>query len=382
MSRNTSLLTFSIAASLMLINHTAEAGFVKKLITEATRPAKSVAKEVGRATEKVVKESERTAEKVVKESERTAKKIGDETERGLENIGEGVEVAAKSTVKLAEADVGSISTGVELLAHGDIEGAVRAVSIDHLQAVEDIAAEATIESSAINLVGQVAATAYGGPFGPAVYSSWQTYHASGGNWQAAAKGGLVTLASSGVTDGAGMIPGDAGMSTGAVMRVATSGAGSAGVAALAGGDEKAIRDGFLMGAMTTAMAETYRATTGIDMSGKVATEGAVAKDPKVPITNYDPNASHVGLEVPVLGLERKGFLSTTVYLLAEEQGPLMQGVAKIPGMNRMAYFHDTWMRNTSITTPGWVQVSILPAMAVSYMATGVPLAQQLQDDTE
>lgn len=381
MLKNLSTLTVSIAAALMVASPSAEAGLLKKVWKEATRPVNQAVAEVDRTAGRVGKELERAGERVAKEVERSAEKVADETVRGVDNIVEGVKVAAEASFQLAEAGLEANVSAIRALAKADIEQAARAVTVDHWRAAEDIGSAAVMESSALRLVGQVAATAYGGPAGGSAFAGWYGYHASGGEWDAAAKSAAVTLAASGVSYGVEFIPGDPGMTLAGASRVAASGAGAAGVTALAGGDADAIRKGFWMGAATAAAAETYRGTTGIEMSGEVATEGPIAKDPNTPITDYSPNASHVGTEVPVLGAPREGFMQQASYFLAQEQGPVMQVVAKVPGMNRMAFFHDTWMQSTSVTVDGWVQATIPPAMLVSYMATGTPLAHHLQDET-
>ena len=46
-----------------------------------------------------------------------------------------------------------------------------------------------------------------------------------------------------------------------------------------------------------------------------------------------------------------------------ETSPLMQSIAKVPGMNYMSAFHDTWMKGV---TTSWVQWSIPPAMFATY----------------
>ena len=382
MSKQLSLLTFSIAAGLMLAAPSADAGMLKKFIKEVSRPITQTAKEIDRGAKRVAKEVDRTVERITEDAERNFENIAKETKRGVDNIGEGIAVAGEASFKLAEAGLEAQVSAVRSLAKGDLEDAAQAVSVDLLRAADDIAADAVVESSALRLVGQVAASAYGGPAGASAFAGWYGYHASGGDWDAAAKGAAITLVSSGVSYGVEMIPGDAGMTISGAARVVSSGVGSAGVVALAGGDAEAVRNGFLMGSVTAAASETYRSTTGIKMSGEVATEGPMGKDPAVPITRLNPNVSHVGLDVPKLGIPGEGILNKASYYLAQEQSPLMQGVAKVPGMNRMAYFHDRWMQTTTVSVAGWVQATIPPAMAISYVATGVPLAQHIQDDTE
>ena len=374
MSKNSSLLAVSIAAALTLSSGPADAkgGFLGKVVkTVLVEPTVKLGTVLTDATESTVKEVGRGVNTV-----------GVETERGVKNVGEGLEVAAKASIELTETGIDATVSSVQALAKGDLETATRSVTVDRWETVEDIAADAAMESSAIRLVGQVAATAYGGPAGGAAFSGWYGYHASGGDWNAAAKGAAVTLAAAGVTQGVQLIPGESGLTASTAARVAASGAGSVGVATLAGGDADARRNAFWMGAATVAAAETYRSVADIDMSGKVASEGPIAKDPNASMKTYSPDASHVGFEVPELVGPDDGFLNHARYLVVQENGPVMQGIAKVPGMNRMAYFHDQWMRETSVTTTGWIPATIPPAMVVSYMATGAPLAQNLQDTAE
>jgi len=396
MFKNTvSILSLAISAGLLLASPNADARSLKKMVKDVgrsaakvvpvvTKPLEKLVEEVViRPTEQAVAELDRTGERVAKEFDRTAEKVGDEASRGIDNVVEGIEVASKASLDLSLAYVDAQVDAISALSKGEVEAAVRAVTVDHARAAEDIAAAAVIESSALRLVGQVAATAYSGPGGAAAFSGWYGYHASGGDWDAAAKGAAISGAASSVGYGVASIPGDAGLTLSSGIRVAAQGAGSSVVVAAAGGDSEAIRDGFWMGVATGASSETYQATVGIPMSGEVASEGPIAKSDGTPITDYSPNASHVGLDVKSLTDQPQGILGSSKHVFAQENGPAMQAVGKVPGMNRMAYFHDQWMLDTSnlAKLPLYTQLTIPVAMVISYTATGVPLAQKMQDET-
>jgi len=60
-----------------------------------------------------------------------------------------------------------------------------------------------------------------------------------------------------------------------------------------------------------------------------------------------------------------------------EAGPVMTGLSKIPGMNAMAVFHDTWSFETNMD-PVTNVVTIVPAAVLTYVGTGAPAFDLIQ----
>ena len=63
--------------------------------------------------------------------------------------------------------------------------------------------------------------------------------------------------------------------------------------------------------------------------------------------------------------------NTVKFGLDTEQAAWLQTVAKIPGMNSMAVFHDKWMANIKANNSLVLATSIAPALYVNYTALGL-----------
>ena len=85
--------------------------------------------------------------------------------------------------------------------------------------------------------------------------------------------------------------------------------------------------------------------------------------------NFLVDMSKVDPAVPAVGLK-----DNTAYF--NESNPAMVAVSKVPGMQAMAIFHDTW-------TVDWksdlmVKASILPAIVLTYVGTTAPFFDKLE----
>jgi hypothetical protein len=346
---------------------------VKDVVRAPVRLVDSGLKEAERGVESVAADLDRTADRVGKDLERTVDKIGEEAERGLENVAEGVAVTADALVEAAEAGIESSRKGLKELAKGDLGQALETLTLDHLRVVEGIVADAAIESSALRLVGQVAASAYGGPKGGAAFSAWYGYHASNGDWDVALTSAAVSYATSSLASVVAEIPGDPGVTWSTAGRAVASGAGASLIAGLAGGDAEARQNAFWLGAAASIASDAYRAVAETDMSGKSPTDGPVPKDGAA-ITGMEQSASHAGFEVKSVDWGNRGLR----WFFLQENGPVMQAVGAVPGVNGGAYFHDAWMQNTVVPGTAWVVATVAPAMVLAFTATGAPLSHFLQ----
>ncbi len=105
--------------------------------------------------------------------------------------------------------------------------------------------KATQESKVVNAAAAIAATAYGGPAGAAAYAAWSTYRQTG-NADMALRAGLLAAVTSEVGSAVAQMP--AGTTGEIIKKAAMAGAAGGISVAAAGGDEQAIKDGFLKSA--------------------------------------------------------------------------------------------------------------------------------------
>lgn len=304
--------------------------------------------------------------------------IGKFVEREIKGLGKDVSDAAKRVQE------------------GKIIDAIWHLSVDPLKNTEHNAALATQESNIVRTVGQVAATAYGGPGGAAAYAAWYTYRATG-NVDLALRVALITGAASAGFSAAGQLPTDTvGQLT--QKAIVTGAIGGVAVAA-AGGDAAAVRDGFLLSGGMVLVQAGYEKVTDHQIDGRaskgeaycMATVGAKCSPPKsayindsngniqfdkngdplVDVTKTDPLRPHVGTWSKE---------NDTPWLGAGERSASMTAASRIPGMNAMAVFHDTW--SVSWDMNAFTNVAtIVPAVVLTYIGTGAPYFDKLQDKT-
>jgi WD40 repeat protein len=119
------------------------------------------------------------------------------------------------------------------------------VAIEPLQSSEENFAKATQESEVINAAAGSAAAIYGGPAGAAAYAAWSTYRRTG-NVDMALRAGVLAAVTSQTGSSVAKLP--AGTTGEIIKKAAVAGAAGGISVAAAGGDEQAIKDGFLKSA--------------------------------------------------------------------------------------------------------------------------------------
>ena len=258
---------------------------------------------------------------------------------------------------------------------------------DPIKNTEEDALKAAQESDILRTVAQVAATAYGGPGGAAAFAAWYTYRTTG-DPAMAIKLAIITGAASAGFGAVNNMPADSASQV-AEKTVVAGAIGGLAVAA-AGGDERADLDGFLLAGGMVLVQTGYDQVTGKQIDARAAqgeaycmkTVGAgcsppdeayirdaagniqydANNDPLVDVTKTDAMRPHVGTwaakdETPILG--------------AGERSASMSAVSRVPGMNAMAFFHDTWSVNWNMGDVANV-ATIPPAVVLTYLGTGEP----------
>ena len=328
------------------------------------------------------------AKTVVKAGDDTLKEAG----RAGRNINDAAIAAGHFVENQGQAIGETLSDAEKRVREGKIIDAIWHVATDPARHTENSFAEAVTESTLLNNVATAAASIYGGPSGAAAYAAWYTYKQTG-DLELALKAGVIAGATA---EGLQMVN---GMPSGTVdeltkKTLASASIGGAAVAA-SGGDERAIMEAFVKGAAITAAREHYNNMTDKEIEGRAPTKAALAKaDPEVkhqfkvlvdkqgnPILdakgNHQIDIRSMPRDVSHVGLATAD--SNAPLLSGAETSPVMQGVAKIPYMNDMAYYHDQWAAVAQMEGIE-VQATILPATILTVAGSDTPVIHQATEE--
>jgi hypothetical protein len=284
------------------------------------------------------------------------------------------------------------------LRQGKLADALFDTALLPLSAQEEAAFAATQKSGWVNSAGAVAAAAYGGPGGSAAYAAWQTYRLTDKNVELAIRAGIIA----GLTKAA---TGEVGKLSGAetpdmIKKAVLAGAVSGMAIAASGGDEAAIRGGIAMGGGMVLIQDGYRNYIGQELNAKGATEPPYCTSPSDPSCdelrkaysyNKDTgestlnteklnlNKSWVGQQTPVGTVENP--IVNPDIPAGTDRLVVMQGFARVPAFNAMAVFHDKWAVDWNMgSIPGLTQVTIFPAIALTYIGAGAPLFTSISNE--
>lgn len=226
-------------------------GAVIKTVTDASG---NVVKTVETAAGDVIK----NAEKGVNDVSTTFTKAGsdieanyskawsdttEQTKRSFDDTVDAAKAGLRYTERTAKGQLDSISNANRRLREGKAVDAIWGLAVEPLQTQEENLFKATQESSLINQAGASAAAIYGGPGGAAAYAAWQTYKTTG-DASLALRAGVIAGFTSQVSGSAGVNAQNATFIE-TLRRSALAGAAGGVAVASQGGDEAAIRDGFL-----------------------------------------------------------------------------------------------------------------------------------------
>lgn len=361
---------------------------------EVTIFGKNVTKESGIALQNAGREFNIGVSNIVEELKKGATDVwwnidkgSKDAEANIAKSGRDVEDAGHAIGKFVESTIQShidaATEAAKRIQEGKFVDAVWHASLDPLNDTQQNAAIAATESTLMNSIGQVAASAYGGPGGAAAYAAWLAYHQTGGNFNAAIQVGLITgitaYAMQGVNDH--MSINNYTVDQKALVMATIGGASIA----AAGGDSDQIRDGFLAAGAMVYVQDDYQKRTRAKLDedsmkhsrGKpYCTSGVSDKCIPVPESaildrDKDGNPTKIDYSIadkraPATGIGGAGGL-------AGDQGKLMQGLSKVPGVQGMSVMHDSWVVDWGLNKiPYANQATIVPAIMVFYAGTGAP----------
>ncbi len=376
-----------------------------KAVADTGNTLEKAGQDTGKALEKAGQDTGKILEKAGQD---TAKESG----RAVANVAEFGQAVGRFANRTATDTADNLSDAEKRIREGKIADAFWHLAVDPVKDGESRAAKLVQESSLANTVGQVAASAYGGPGGAAAYAAWYTYRSTG-DAELALRVGIISGATSAAMSAINVQPTMADASAAAhagtvpvaeltvsetAKKAALAGAVGGLAVAASGGDANAIRDAFLLGGGMVLVQDGYKAFTG---QQGVYTEGAErpafcttslpvngapgsacapkpewfkrndAGDLVLDMSKVPPDTSYVGLATNTAD-------TAWPTNLVAETGPAMNTFAKVPGMNAMSIFHDQWVVSWSMTGPA-VQATIIPAVVLTYMGTEAPLQNAIQD---
>lgn len=363
---------------------------------------------VNPVTQKAVNDAIWNLNKAVKDAAWNLDKAGKDAEAEVGRVGRDAEALGNAAKHYGEAVVKgtglSLNKAFTRVREGKVVDALWHMGTDRVVTESDAAAAAAQESSILRTVGQVSASVYGGPTGCAAYAAWLAYYQSGGDVNLALRVGIISGATAYAMAGAGDIPtrnatGELVASAVAKRAAVTGAIGGLAIAA-AGGDENAVRDGFLRAGAMVLIQEGYREYTKhplseTDREGKPSGLKASRGDAYCVSTvvncrtpppgaakivdgefqgwdqsKLDPSAPHVG--------NSSDLSSTFKWPATGEGAPIMTAISKIPGANAMAVFHDQWALGWNMP-PGVLQATIYPAVILTYNGTSAPLMEMVRE---
>lgn len=362
-------------------------GFFKKA-KKWGREFNHVAINVGNAAVKAVDDTGKTLEKAGQDTVEASKKA----EQDLVVV---VQTSGRYIERQAHGVGDTVSDAAKRVREGKFIDAAWHLAVDPLRHTERNTAKAAQESNILRTVGQVAASAYGGPSGAAAFSTWYAYRATG-DVKTALRAGAVTGATSLVMAQVATMPSKTAAEI--AGKAATAGVVGGAAVVVSGGKPKDVRDGFLMGAATSLAQSVYENTTESPLNARSSqgegfckaspgancappaeaymhdSQGQIVKDGDTPLVDMK-KLSREQLRRPHVGTfadaEPKGYFGIT------ERHGFMTDVSRVPGMNAMAVFHDNWSVSWRMPV-GINQATIVPATILTYTATGAPMTDRLR----
>lgn len=175
------------------------------------------------------------------------KDASEQTKRSFQDTVDAAGAVTNYTINQVKAYNTALNNADKRLREGKVLDSMWGLSIEPLQASEVNFFRATQESNLIATAASSTAALYGGPGGAAAYAAWASYRATG-NADQALRTGLLAAATA---QAGGMVATMPSGTMGEVLKKAAMAGAAGGIAvAAAGGDEQAIKDGFLKSAGT------------------------------------------------------------------------------------------------------------------------------------
>ncbi|MDM0110533.1 hypothetical protein QTI66_00115 [Variovorax sp. J22R133] len=387
-----------------------EAGIgLGNVVRETQIGAGSVLKEVQKEAGDIAKEVQIGAGNVATTIRKAGSDVGQQANRSQHDLEDAGVAIYRYVINEALSTQSAMSNAEKRFREGKVVDAFFHLATEPIQNTEKNAAQAAMESSVLSTVGSVAASVYGGPAGAAAYAAWLTYHQTG-DINMAIRVGIIAGASSWANGQAATM--QTGTVTDSIQRAAVVGAIGGAAVAASGGDPNAINQAFLRGGAAILVQDGYKAYVDRDLLKELgpANGGAMCmaggaddgcprptdymKDEqgRLIMTDKDGGFHHVEIgkegEVhsdwraignasktppgtPVVGIQTDQLPALSQ---ANEGSATMVALAKVPGMNAMALFHDRWAVSWEMN-PATTVATIVPAIVLTYMGATLAVEQ-------
>jgi hypothetical protein len=342
---------------------------------------------------KTVQDIDRARKKAEEDINRNVGKGLDDTVAELGRAGKNIGDAVQAIIKFSEMETkGAIKyheNAARRVREGKVVDAIWHMATEPLQGTENNAGNAAMESSLLATVGSVAASAYGGPAGAAAYAAWLTYRQTG-DVNLALKVGVIAYVSASAMGDVKKMPINTASEVTKKAAV-TAAIGGLAVAA-SGGDEQAVKDGFVRAGAMVLIQDGYKSLTG----GDLEKNARASRDEPYCISPEQSNCVAPPRDAIVRGPDGKDTIDMKKLTALQQQRPhvgtqvlngeaqswsqetstFMKTVSKIPGMNAMAVMHDQW--GVEVELGSFTQVSILPAVVITYYGTSAPYLESIR----
>jgi hypothetical protein len=349
------------------------------------------------ATKKALHDSLRTGAKaeadIGKAAVKASRDVGNEIIRTPQNL----ERNRLAINRYVEAELAGTKDTLEDAEHrirkGKIADAIWHLGTDPIKHTEENAAKLVQQASLVRVVGQIAATAYGGPGGAAAYAAWYTYRVTN-NAEVALRVGLIVGATSAGFDAAAAMPSST-IPEATRQALITGAIGGVAVAA-SGGDEAAVREAFVLSAGMVLIQDGYESLTGHTMNGKASSGEAycMSSEPGTPCSpptaaySFDKDGKLIrdNQGNPIVDIRKVDPLRPKVGRWASpedtsfvsERSPFMTAISKIPGWNAMGLGHDSLVIAWNLSDLASI-ATIAPAIVVTYVGFGTPYYDLLRN---
>ncbi|BDV33906.1 hypothetical protein SS37A_14350 [Methylocystis iwaonis] len=171
--------------------------------------------------------------------------IGEQGKRSFKDIVDAGQAVVHFVENENNAHAMTFSNAEKRMREGKVIDSMWGLATEPAKSGEENFAKATQESEVVNAAAATAAAAYGGPAGAAAYAAWSTYRRTG-NADMAIRAGILAAVTAQTGSSIAKMP--SGTTDEIIKKAALSGAAGGISVAAAGGDEQAIKDGFLKSA--------------------------------------------------------------------------------------------------------------------------------------
>ncbi|MBZ9709957.1 hypothetical protein LB543_24945 [Mesorhizobium sp. ESP7-2] len=322
---------------------------IQKAANDTARTLKKANGDVLETVKKAGEDTVRTTYKAANDATATyVKAWRDVGNQGKESFDDAVDAgkAVGNFVKnQANDQLTQAAAAAKRLRDGKVVDAMWGLGTEKLQSSEKNFSKATQESKVINAAAATAAATYGGPAGAAAYAAWSTYRQTG-NADMALRAGLLAA----LTSQTGAISDMPTGTTGEILRKSAVAGAAGGLAvAAAGGDEKAIKDGFLKSA------------------GAVIVQAGTDK-----VTAYSPEAKDAFDTVQCLSARDVDCVSKTTWA-RDAQGKILEEMPRID-ISKLdpKDYTGTWSQIDPSSAEGQVNAAVVQASKLPN-AEAIPL---------